>query len=149
MNEVRESAGALDTIIGQLDAMVAGKRQERAKKDEFKEQALRIGYTENDYKMFCTLLANLDDIINAGGCAAAIATNTDHLPSATFAVAVAVYADGAAHYMYDMLNRCGTDPSGFGLRDNPSEFYAELTKQKAEVQKIIDKHKFAQEAAQG
>lgn len=148
MNEVRESEGSLGGIMGQLTEMLDRKREAQNKKREFEQRALGAGYTENDYRMFCTLLANLDDIINAGGCAAAIAENTDHLPSATFAVAAADYADGAARFMYAMLSKCGTSPEDFGLHADPSAFFTELTKQKAEVQKVIDKHAFAAQVEQ-
>jgi hypothetical protein len=130
-------------LSGMLDALMEAKMKEREAKDKFKACMQSHGYSEADYRTFNTLKTHLSALVECGGCAAAIAVNTDHLPSAVYAVATASYLVKAAQFMYSVLDTCGLDPHDFELQKDPTEFYRVLAEKKAEAQSVIDKHAFA------
>lgn len=120
---------------------------DREQSDKNKARILAVGYTLSDYKTFRTLRHNLPALAEAAGCACAIAENTDHLPSAQFALEASKYMRGAARFMYGVLNKAGIDPSDYQMKPDDGDFYTALDGADQTMQAIIAKHDLAAKVA--
>lgn len=126
-----------------LNSMAHELLDELQGREKLKGAMMQAGYTENDYKTFNTLNCHFMALLKAGGAAAGVAEHTDHLASAEYMKANAVYTKKVVRFMFEVFERTGIDPNEFGYKGSCEELVSYMDEAIASADKIIAKHELA------